>query len=86
MRKMISPVATDCSGRPRSYEILQAATARLRANPYPNVQKVSCECNHQGVLMLRGRLTSFYQKQLAQEAVVRLPGVTQVINDIEVAT
>jgi osmotically-inducible protein OsmY len=38
----------------------------------------------EGLLFLRGRLASFYQKQLAQEAVSRLEEVDQVINHIEV--
>ncbi len=44
---------------------------------------VSCEFRH-GVLLLRGRLPSYYQKQLAQEAVKELEGVLQVINNIKV--
>ena len=68
-----------------SHEIVQAARDRLRTNPYPTIQELSCECDDNGMLFLRGRLSSFYQKQLAQEAVARLPGVTQVVNQTEVA-
>ena len=56
----------------------------LQTNPYPMVQRVSCECNDRGHLFLRGYLPSYYQKQLAQEAVAGLPGVTQVVNQTEV--
>ena len=35
-------------------------------------------------VILRGKCFSFYQKQLAQEAVADVDGVTQVINEIEV--
>jgi len=45
---------------------------------------VSCECDD-GVLFLRGRLSSFYHKQLAQEVVARTAGVTQGITRFEVA-
>lgn len=38
-----------------------------------------------GNLVLRGKVSSFYQKQLAQEAVKRIEGVRQVTNCIEVA-
>ena len=65
------------------YEVARAAKARLRATPYPSIQRVSCECDDRGVLFLRGRLGSFYLKQLAQEAVIRLPGVTRVVNGSE---
>lgn len=82
---MILDPKKDSSGRFASYEVARAAKARLRTMPYPSVRKVSCECDEQGVLFLRGRLGSYYQKQLAQEAVARLPGVTQVVNQTEVA-
>jgi len=38
----------------------------------------------QGTLLLRGRVTSFYQKQIAQTAARRLPGVERVVNELEV--
>ena len=59
------------------------ADRRLNTGSYPALRSVSCECRH-GVLYLRGRLSSYYHKQLAQEAVARLDGVTQVVNEIEV--
>ena len=65
-------------------EVAEAANERLRNSPYPALRGVTCECD-QGVLLLRGHLRSFYHKQLAQEAVVRLRGVDAVINEIEVA-
>ena len=63
--------------------VAQAAKDRLRSNPHWPVRRVSCECD-EGRLFLRGRLSSFYHKQLAQEAVSDVDGVTQVINEIEV--
>jgi osmotically-inducible protein OsmY len=57
---------------------------RLLSSPYMLVRQVSVRCE-QGVVRLRGRLPSFYQKQLAQAAVRDLEGVSQVINEIEVA-
>ena len=53
-------------------------------SPYPEIRRLSCECNDDGVLFLRGHLASFYQKQLAQHAVLDLEGVTQVVNEVEV--
>jgi osmotically-inducible protein OsmY len=63
--------------------VAQAAKDRLRANPHWPVRRVSCECD-QGRLFLRGHLSCFFHKQLAQEAVADVDGVTQVINEIEV--
>ncbi|MGO8752192.1 MAG: BON domain-containing protein [Thermoguttaceae bacterium] len=71
----------DC---PLRFEVFaEAARERLRGSPYGSLRTVSCECKD-GVLFLRGRLSSFYHKQLAQEVVARIVGVTQVINEIEV--
>ena len=63
--------------------VAQAAKDKLRSNPHWPVRRVSCECD-EGRLFLRGRLSSFFHKQLAQEAVANVDGVTQVINEIEV--
>jgi hypothetical protein len=83
---MIHLPPTDCSGSFPSLEVVQAAEARLRTVPYFTVHKITCECDDQGVLFLRGRLPSFYQKQLAQEAVAGLPGVTQIMNETQVVS
>ena len=63
--------------------IAEVATERLRDSPYKVMRRISCECKH-GVLFLRGRLFSFYEKQVAQEIVARIDGVTQVVNEVEV--
>ena len=55
----------------------------LQCCAFRDVQGVSCECD-EGTLFLTGRLTSFYHKQIAQEAVARLPGVIKVVNQTEV--
>jgi osmotically-inducible protein OsmY len=63
--------------------IEEAATECLAKSPYHDVRNASCEYDH-GTLFLRGRLRSFHQKQVAQEAVAKVQGVTQVVNQIEV--
>jgi hypothetical protein len=63
--------------------IAEAAAECLQNSPYQAVRRVLCECDH-GILFLRGHLSSFYQKQVAQEAVAGVRGVTHVINEIEV--
>ena len=63
--------------------IAEVAMERLRASPYKAMRRVSCECKH-GILVLRGRLFSFHEKQVAQEIVARVNGVTRVINEIQV--
>jgi osmotically-inducible protein OsmY len=75
--------STGSSGPFASHEVARDAIARLRNNPYKVLTRVSCECK-QGVLYLRGRLFSFHEKQVAQDAVAAVRGVTRVVNDIEV--
>ena len=42
-----------------------------------------CEVRN-GILYLRGTVTSFYLKQLSQEAVRTLEGIVSISNDVEV--
>ena len=63
--------------------IVEAAMECLQNSPYYAVRGVLCECDD-GILFLRGHLSSFHQKQVAQETVAWVKGVTQVINEIEV--
>jgi osmotically-inducible protein OsmY len=63
--------------------VAERAMERLRASPYKVLQRVWCECTH-GVLFLRGRLFSFHEKQVAQDVVAGVSGVTHVVNEIQV--
>jgi len=68
----------------RSHGVESAAASRLRRNPHlPLASRLSCECVD-GVLLLRGQLSSYYHKQLAQETVKGLEGVRDIVNEIEV--
>ena len=82
---MISRGPNERSGPNRSQEVLRAARDRLKSSPYCPLRSVSCECR-QGVLVLRGKLPTFYQKQLAQETVAKVEGVTEVVNETVVAS
>ena len=74
----------DCS-EDRQQRVMETARNRLRTSPYLPLAKVTCDYED-GILLLKGRLPDFYHKQLAQHAVAEIPGVTQVVNDTEVAT
>ena len=63
--------------------VVARAKERLQMAPYMSVRNVSCEYDD-GVLILRGQVSSFFEKQLAQEAVAKLDGVRQVANQVEV--
>ena len=68
------------NGHDDSDEVAGAANNRLRASPYRAVRSLACDCC-EGILFLRGQLPTFYQKQLAQEAVMNVAGVLQVMNE-----
>jgi len=76
---MISRSPTDGNSHDRSHESAEAARDCLRRSPYCPIRSVSCECRR-GVLFLRGPLPTFYLKQLAQEAVAKVKGISQVVN------
>lgn len=64
-----------------SLQIAARARARLQQSPYPLIRVLECGF-HEGVLTLRGRLPTFYMKQLAQTCVRDVPGVEEVNNRI----
>ncbi|MFO0903079.1 MAG: BON domain-containing protein [Pirellulales bacterium] len=65
--------------------IVEEAERRLQAGPYPVLRQIGCEfCD--GVLILRGAVGSFYLKQMAQTLVSRIPGVSRVENQLNVAS
>lgn len=68
-----------------SGEFVRVAKDRLQRSPYATLQRLVCHCDGDR-LVLRGRLPSFYHKQLAQEAVGNIDGVVQVVNETEVVS
>jgi len=64
--------------------VLDIATKLLHNVPYASVRRLACEYNDVGILVLRGTLPSFYLKQLAQEAVAKIDGVSCIANEIVV--
>ncbi|MEX1230235.1 MAG: BON domain-containing protein [Planctomycetaceae bacterium] len=68
----------------RSGEIARAAQDLIRNSPYQGMLRtISCS-EHEGILVLHGRVHSYHQKQQAQEAVRHLPGVRCIVNSVEV--
>ena len=65
--------------------IEEIAGARFRANSHTALRGISCK-SERGVLVLEGHLSTFFQKQLAQEIVGNIDGVVQVVNHIEVVS
>lgn len=64
--------------------LIHDAHRQLRKSPYHNVRDLTCD-TQAGKLVLRGSVSSYFEKQLAQEAVKQVDGVTELINEVEVA-
>ena len=60
------------------------AERRLWGSGYLALRDVSCEV-HAEIARLRGRLPSYYLKQMAQAIVAEIEGVRRVVNLIEIA-
>jgi osmotically-inducible protein OsmY len=58
-------------------------SSAIECNPHLKRRKLRFEAE-QGRVVLRGVVSSYYQKQMAQEAVRRLEGVDHVENHLEV--
>jgi osmotically-inducible protein OsmY len=63
--------------------VAEAVAERLWSHAYQALRGISCEYR-EGVLVLRGRLESYYLKQLAQEVAGGVEGVVRLTNQIEV--
>jgi osmotically-inducible protein OsmY len=56
----------------------------LERNPYLTHRNLRFE-THQGRVVLRGVVNTFFQKQMAQEALRHVEGVAEIANELEVA-
>jgi osmotically-inducible protein OsmY len=63
--------------------IEEAVKNRLQESAYPSIKHLDCEFDD-GILVLRGRLPSFFEKQVAQETVAGLDGIKEIVNCVEV--
>lgn len=63
--------------------LAKAVEHRLRTSPYPAVKRLNC-VNDRGRLVLRGQVRTFYEKQVAQEAIADLEGSDEIVNGVEV--
>ena len=70
--------------KPWVYSACKPGVYMVRQSACDELHFVSCEL-HEGVLTLRGRVSSFYLKQVAQTLVRALGGVGKINNRLEVA-
>src|SRR5258708_4798008 len=81
---VLEPVSSDNNSASRPDEHLsRIAVKALRSSPYQALRKLECEVND-GMLILSGVVASYFLKQMAQEAMMRLGYVGLVMNLVEV--
>ena len=66
-------------------EIRNAVEDRLGNSSYRALRRLSCEVNGDA-LVLCGRVSTFHEKQLAQEAILGINGVHRVVNQVTEAS
>lgn len=64
-------------------DLIHRVDSAIRTNPHLNGHKVFCK-EDSGIVVLHGRVSSFFQKQIAQETLKRLDGVERIVNQLEV--
>lgn len=68
---------------PISTRIIDQAMRRIGDSPFLALRRVTCE-EHEGTLILHGRVPSFHHKQVAQETVRNVYGVQRIVNLLQV--
>lgn len=56
---------------------------QLQNSSYPELRMIECHC-HRGRLTIEGKVSSFFLKQTAQEALGHLQGIEQIDNQLVV--
>jgi osmotically-inducible protein OsmY len=64
-------------------DLAERVERALRVSGYAPLRAIDVSVRT-GVVLLRGQLSSYYMKQLAQVVVKDVPGVREVRNDVEV--
>lgn len=64
--------------------VADALRARFRLSPYSEIRELKCDFRD-GTALLRGRVPSFYLRQIAQSLAVSMVEVRSLKDDIEVA-
>ncbi len=78
-----SQAAVVPSGKSTKDAVLREAKRRLGSLGYVELRRIECEYQD-GLLILSGRVSSHYLKQLAQESLRSQPNVEMLMNKTEV--
>ena len=74
---------TDPSPLTMGQIVERQAKASFQRSPYAEIHRIRCEF-HEGILTLRGSVSSYYLKQIAQTVARDVDGVERVNNRVDV--
>lgn len=80
---MIASLEASYGYEPPAAKVADLVSSRLQRSGYPWLRSVICEA-HDGLVVLSGRVPSFYMKQIAQVLASHTPGVRGVDNRLGV--
>ena len=87
LERTVSPTKTSAQTillkAPAHGTIVRDALRFFRNSSYSELRTIQCE-SRDDVLILRGQVSTFFMKQLAQERIRSIKGVNAVINDLQV--
>ena len=87
LRRTATPTQTSAETiqlkAPEQGTVVRDALRFFRSSSYSELRTIQCE-SRDDVLILRGRVSTFFMKQLAQERIRSIKGVNAVINDLQV--
>lgn len=69
-----------CNSKPTIADLVKVS---LQGLGYPQIGKLSCK-EENSIVILSGQLGSFYHSQMAQSIAAKVPGVSRVINQVNV--
>ncbi|MCA9190116.1 MAG: BON domain-containing protein [Planctomycetales bacterium] len=64
-------------------DLLHRVDNAIKGSPHLAGHQVFCQAES-GVIVLHGRVGSFFQKQMAQEVLKKLSGIEKIVNELEV--
>lgn len=79
----MSTIPTPVIGMTTEDDLLHRVDMAIKQNPHLSRHQVFCQ-EESGIVILHGRVSTFFQKQMAQESLKKLEGVEKVINQLEV--
>jgi hypothetical protein len=57
----------------------------LARSPYVGRRGIQCEIVDENIVILKGSVLTYYQKQMAQESLRKLEGIGRITNELAVA-